>query len=563
MFLRVLLLAALLAESAQTIAADAPFDLIIRNGRIIDGTGSPWYSGDIGIRAGRIAAIGHLSARQARRVIDAGGLIVAPGFIDMLGQSELSILVDPRLPSKIYQGITTEITGEGDSVAPLSDSLVKDNLALYQEFHLTAEWRSLSDYFARLETQGIGVNFATFVGATQVRRLILGDADRTPSAEQLNQMKNVVRSAMQDGAQGVSTSLEYAPALYAKTDELIALASVAAAYGGIYATHIRTEGEGMLAALDEAFQIGRAASIPVEIYHIKAEGKPSFGKMPEIVAKIDAARAAGLDISADTYAYPAWGNPLSAAMPPWVQDGGTAAMLKRLTDPEMRARVRRDLTTPTTQWENEWLEVGGPEDFLIVAVHNPALKALQGKTLAKIAAIWQEDPIDAVMDLLIKDSGSTGVVVFAIAEPDIELALAQPWVSVGCDEYGASPQGPLSQIPVHPRGYGTFPRILRKFVREKPLLSLADAIRKFSALPAQRMHLIDRGVLKEGMWADIVVFDPQTITDLATFEKPHQLSQGMRYVLVNGIPVIDHARATNALPGKVLRGPGFSAAPQP
>jgi N-acyl-D-amino-acid deacylase len=250
-------------------------------------------------------------------------------------------------------------------------------------------------------------------------------------------------------------------------------------------------------------------------------------------------------------------------MPPWVQDGGTAAMLKRLRDPKMRARVRRDLTTPTTRWENEWLEVAGPEDFLIVSVHNPTLKALPGKTLAEIAAIWQEDPIDAVMDVLVKDSGSTGVVVFAIAEPDIELALAQPWVSVGCDEYGASPQGPLSEISVHPRGYGTFPRILRKFVREKPLLSLADAIRKFSALPAQRMHLIDRGVLKEGVWADIVVFDPQTITDLATFEKPHQLSQGLHYVLVNGIPVIDHAHATNALPGKVLRGPGFSAAPQP
>ena len=482
---------------------------------------------------------------------------MAPGFIDMLGQSELTVLVEPHLPSKIFQGITTEITGEGDTVAPLNDVLVQTNKILFQHLQITADWRTLDQYFARLEKQGTSINLATYVGATQVRRFVLGDADRAPTTAQLTEMKSLVRQAMLQGAMGVSTSLEYPPAPYASTEELIALASEAAKFGGLYATHIRTEGEGEMAALDEAIRIGREAGIPVEIFHIKTEGKPSFGKMPDVVAKIEAARHAGVDVSADTYAYPAWLNPLSAFVPPWAQDGGNAKMTERLRDPATRARIRRDLETPSSKWENEWQEIGGPEDVLIGVVQNPELLPLQGKTLADVAKIWNEDPLDALFDLVIKDEGFTEVAVFAISEPDIALALQQPWVSIGCDSWGTSPDGPLGKEHTHPRAYGTFPHVLRKYVREEKKLTLPDAIRKFTALAAQRMRLADRGVLKEGMWADVVVFDPDQVRDLATFETPNQLSQGMEYVLVNGVPVIDGGKVTDALPGKVLRGPGY------
>jgi N-acyl-D-amino-acid deacylase len=549
LFVSLLLVSAALGQQS--------YDVLIRNGHIIDGTGSPWYSGDVGIRAGHVAAIGNLSGAQAQRVIDAKGMVVAPGFIDMMGQSELTILVEPQLPSKIFQGITTEVTGEGDSVAPLSDALVQASRIRFEHLQITPDWWTLDQYFARLEKQGMGLNLATFVGATQVRRFVLGDADRAPTAAQLAEMKSLVRQAMLQGAMGVSTALEYPPAPYASTGELIALASEAAKFGGVYATHIRTEGEGEMAALDEAIRIGREARIPVEIFHIKAEGKPSFGKMPDVVAKIEAARREGLDITADTYAYPAWANQLSAAIPPWAQDGGDAKMIERLRDPAIRARIHRDLETRSSQWENEWQEIEGPQDILILAVHNPELFPLRGKTLADVAKLWNVDPIDALFDLVIKDEAFTLVAIFAISEPDIVLALQQPWVSVGCDMWGTSPDGPLGKEPVHPRGYGTFPRVLRKYVREEKKLTLPDAIRKFTALPAQRMRLTDRGVLKEGMWADVVVFDPDRIRDLATFENPHQLAQGMEYVLVNGVPVIDEGKATRALPGKVLRGPGY------
>jgi N-acyl-D-amino-acid deacylase len=534
------------------------YDVVISNGHIIDGTGSPWYSGDLGIRDGRIAAIGNLTGASAGRTIDAKGMIVAPGFIDMMGQSELTILVNPHLPSKIFQGITTEITGEGDSAAPLNDAIVQAFRLVYEHLQITPDWRTLDQYFARLEKQGMGINLATFVGATQVRRMVLGDVNRAPTPAQLSEMKALVRQAMLQGAVGVSTALEYPPAPYASTEEIIALAAEAARFGGIYATHIRTEGEGEMAALDEAIRIGREAKIPVEIYHIKAEGKPSFGTMPQVVAKIDAARHSGIDITADTYAYPAWCNGLSAFIPPWAQDGGNAKMIERLRDTATRARIRQDLETPSSKWENEWQEITGPQDVLISAVQNPKLLPLQGKTLADVARVWNEDPMQALFDLVIKDDGYTQVVVFGISEPDIVLALQQPWVSVDNDSSGTSPEGLLGKDRSHPRAYATFPRILRKYVREEKKLTLADAIRKFSALPAQRMRLADRGVLKKGMWADVAVFDPDLVRDLATFENPNQLSQGMEYVLVNGVLVIDEGKATNALPGKVLRGPGYA-----
>ena len=394
-------------------------------------------------------------------------------------------------------------------------------------------------------------------GATQVRRMVLGDNDVQPTPAQLEQMRELVRDAMLDGAVGLSTSIEYAPAPYAKTEELIALAGESSKFGGIYATHMRNEGVAVLEAIDEAVRIGKEGQVPVEIWHLKVAGKQNWGRMPEVVARINAARAAGVDVTADTYAYPAWFNSFSAFIPAWAHDGGDAKMIERLKDPAIRARIRKDMLTPSKDWDNEWQEINGPEDILIGVVNNPKLLPLQGKRLSEVAKIWNKDPMDALMDFQIEDNGLTGVAVFGMSEPDIVLALQQPWVSFDNDSSGTSTEGLLGQEHPHPRAYGTFPRILRKYVREEKKLTLEDAIRKFSSLPAQRMRLTDRGVLKAGMWADLVVFDPTTIRDLADFEKPNQLSQGMDYVLVNGVPVIDRGKMTGALPGKVLRGAGY------
>ncbi len=539
--------------AAQT---PASFDVVITNGHIIDGTGSPWYSGDVGIRDGRIAAIGNLSGAARKRTIDAAGKVVAPGFIDMLGQSEMTILVDPRLPSKIYQGITSEITGEGNSIAPITESLIQSDRDSYEHLKITPDWRTFRQYFARLEKQGIGINVANYVGATQVRRVVLGDNDVQSTPDQLDQMRSLVRDAMKDGAVGVSTSLEYAPAPYAKTSELIALASEASKCGGIYATHMRSESDSVLDAIDEALGIGREANIPVEIWHIKVAGKNNWGRMPEVVSKINAARAAGADVTADTYAYTAWFNDFSAFIPPWAHDGGNTKLIERLKDPATRARIRKDMLTPSRAWDNEWQEIPGPDAIMIGAVQNPKLLQLQGRRLSEIAKLWNKDPIDALCDFLIEDP-STGVAVFGMSQPDVTLALQQPWVSIDNDSEGTSPEGLLGEAHPHPRAYGTFPRILSKYVRDEKVLSLEDAIRKFSALPAQRMRLTDRGVLKAGMWADVVVFDPATVRDRATFDNPNQLSEGMEYVLVNGVPVIDQGKMTGNLPGKVLRGPGY------
>ena len=529
------------------------FDLVIRNGHIIDGTGSPWYAADIGIRAGKIAAIGKLG--EAKRTIDAHGLVVAPGFIDMLGQSETSILVNPHLPSKIYQGITTEVTGEGQSIAPLTDALRKADAVGYKHYGINPDWTTFRQYFARLEKQGMGINLASYVGATQVRRVVIGDDNRAPTASELERMQQLVREAMRDGAVGVSTSLQYAPAPYAKTEELIALAAEAGKLGGIYATHMRSEGDAEMQAIDEAIRIGREAHIAVEIWHLKAAGKPNWGRMPAIVAKIEEARRSGVEVGANTYAYPAWFNSFSAFIPPWAHDGGDAKLIERLRDPAMRARIRKEMETPAADWDNEWQEISGPDSILLCVVQSPKLAPLQGKSIGEIAKLWNKDPIDTIFDILIEDKAFSNVAVFGMSEPDVALALQQPWVSICNDSQGTAPDGLLGKEHPHPRAYGTFPRILRKYVREEHKLTLEDAIRKFSALPAERMRFTDRGVLKQGMWADIVVFDPAIIRDAATFEKPNQLSDGMQYVLVNGVPVIEDGKMTNALPGKVVRGP--------
>jgi dihydroorotase/N-acyl-D-amino-acid deacylase len=553
---RSLLYVLALARFSTSLAAQQHYDLIIQNGHIVDGTGSPWYAGDLGIRDGRIVAVGSLVGAKADSTIDAAGMVVAPGFIDMLGQSDLSILVNPRLPSKIFQGITTEFTGEGRTVAPLDDRIIAEDRLTYDHLEITPDWRTLAEYFARLERQGIGINLGHYVGATQVRRVVLGDGDRSPTADELKRMQELVGQAMRDGAVGLSTSLQYPPAPYAKTDELIALAAEVSRHGGVYATHMRSESDEILPALDEAIRIGREARIPVEIWHLKTAGKRNWGRMPEVVARIESARRAGVDIAADTYAYPAWFNSLSAMVPPWAHDGGTAKLLERLRDPAARRRIRRDMETPGSWENNSWLEIS-PEAILIGAVQNPALLPLQGKTLAEVAKQKKTDPIETLLDLLIEDQAYTYVAVFGMSEPDVVLALRQPWVSINNDSQGTAPDGILGRDHPHPRAYGTFPRILRKYVREEKRLTLEDAIRKFTSLPAQRMRLADRGVLKAGMWADVVIFDAAQVRDRATFAQPNQLSEGMRWVLVNGVPVIADGKATGALPGKVLRGPAY------
>jgi dihydroorotase/N-acyl-D-amino-acid deacylase len=547
---------------AQMYAQDAPFDVLIVHGQVIDGTGSPWYSADLGIRNGRIVAIGKLDGHAAVKRIDAGGRVVAPGFIDMLGQSELTMLVEPRLPSKIFQGITTEITGEGNSAGPVNDAMLAGDRGGYEHYKIKPDWHTLGEYFNTLERHGMGINLASYVGATSVRRMVLGDADVQPTAAQLEEMKALVRQAMKDGAVGLSTALQYSPAPYAKTEELIALAGEAGKYGGVYATHMRSEGDAVLEAIDEATQIGREAKVPVEIWHLKAAGKANWGRMPQIVERIDAARRDGVEVSANTYAYPAWFNTFSAFVPPWAHDGGDEKLIARLKDPATRARIRKDMLASGKDsageaWDNEWQEIAGPEAILIGVVQNPELLKIQGKRLSEVAAEWKMDAIDALCEILIRDNAATEVAVFGMDEPDVRLALKQPWMSVDNDSEGTSPEGLLGTEHPHPRAYGTFPRILRKYVREEQVLTLPEAVRKFSALPAAKMRLADRGVLKVGMWADVVVFDAEKITDVATFEKPNQFSVGMEDVLVNGVPVIEGGKMTGALPGKVLRGPGY------
>jgi N-acyl-D-amino-acid deacylase len=553
---RVLAVVALTGFSSIA-ASGTGYDIVVAHGHIIDGTGSPWYSGDLGIKGGRIAAIGNLANAARKQTIDAHGMVVAPGFIDMLGQSELTVLVDPRLPSKIYQGITTEITGEGNSVAPLNDAILKEGQPGFNHLQIKPDWRTYAEYFARLQRQGLGINVGDYIGATTVREMVIGYGDRAPTADELKRMQTLVAEAMQQGALGVSTSLQYPPAPYARSAELIALATTAAQYGGIYATHMRSEGDAEMAALDEVYRIGEEAHIPIEIFHLKASGKNNWGKAPQVIRSIEAARARGIDVAADTYAYTAWENSFSAFIPPWAHDGGSDALIARLKDPTTRARIRKDMGTPSMDWDNEWLAIKGPQDILITAVFNKDLLKYQGMRVSEIAAQWHEDAIDAICDFLIKDFTGTSVAVFGMDEPDVRLILQQPWVSIDNDASGASLEGILSAEHPHPRAYGTFPRILHKYVRDERALTLSDAIRKFSALPAQREHLTDRGVLKQGMWADVVVFDADKIHEVASYEDPNRLSVGMQFVLVNGVPVIEQGEMTGALPGQVLRGPGY------
>jgi dihydroorotase/N-acyl-D-amino-acid deacylase len=540
-----------------TMPQSQQFDLLIRGGRVVDGSGRPAYTADVAIKGDRIVKIGNLSQATAARVIDARSLVIAPGFIDMLGQSETYLLIDPRANSKVMMGVTTEITGEGESIAPINDRQIKEQEDFLRRFNLTIDWRTLAEYFKRLEKQGSGVNLGTFVGATQVREYVIGYDDRPPTSQELDQMKKLVAEAMRDGALGLSTSLQYVPARFAKTDELVELAKVAHQYGGIYATHQRSEANTIDASLDEVFEIAQKAQIPVEIWHLKTAYKKNWGRMAHVLTRIKQARDRGLDVTADIYPYIAGSTALSACLPPWALEGGTEKMLNRLRDPQTRQRLKKEIAEEQTEWENIYLGSGGPSGVLIGAVVNRELESLQGKRISEIAERQKKDPLDVVFDLILADHGQTGAIYFMMSEADMRAAMQSPFVSFCTDSGARATDGPLAGSKSHPRGWGSYPRILGRYVRDEKLLSLETAVHKMTGAPAARVGLRERGLIKEGMFADITVFDPAKVIDRATFESPNQYPAGIEYVLVNGKISVDKGQRTPALAGRVLRGPGF------
>jgi len=533
------------------------YDLIIRNGRVIDGSGRPAFNADVAINADRIVRIGNLRGAQAKRVIDARGQIVAPGFIDMLGQSETFVLIDRRAMSKVMMGITTEITGEGESIAPINERQIKEQEDFNRRYNLTVDWRTMGEYFQRLEKQGAGVNLGTFVGATQVREYVIGYDDRPPTLAELEQMKKLVADAMKDGALGVSTSLQYVPARFAKTDEIVELAKVARQYGGIYITHQRSEANAIDESMKEVFEIARRARIPVEIWHLKTAYKKNWGRMPEILRRIAAARRQGLKITADVYPYVAGSTSLGACLPPWVLEGGIEKMLSRLRDSRIRQRLKEEITTDSKTWENIYLGSGGPSGILIGSVVNRQLESMQGKRLSQIASDQNKDPLDAMFDLILADNGQTGAIFFMMSEEDMRAALKSPFVSFCTDTGARATDGPLAGSKSHPRGWGSYPRILGHYVRDQKLMPLEFAIHKMTGLPAANLGLKNRGLIREGYFADITIFDPKTVIDRATFEQPNQYPVGINFVIVNGQIEVDNGQRTPAQGGRVLRGPGY------
>ena len=533
------------------------YDVLIRNGRIVDGSGSRGFIADLAIKGDRIAQIGKLTNATATRVIDARGLVVAPGFIDMLGQSETYLLIDPRAMSKVMMGVTTEVTGEGESIAPINQRQIQEQEDFLKRFNLTIDWQTLDQYFKRLERQRSGVNLATFVGATQVREYVIGFDDRPPTAAELEQMKQLVAQAMRDGALGLSTSLQYVPARFAKTDEIVELAKVARQFGGIYATHQRSEANALDQSLAEVFQIARQAKIPVEIWHLKTAYKKNWGRMPEVLEKIRRAQAEGLDISADIYPYIAGSTSLSACLPPWALEGGVEKVMARLRDPETRKRLKWEISADATDWENIYLGSGGPSGVLVSAVVNRELDPMQGKRISQIAEEQKKDPLDALFDLLLADHAQTSAIYFMMSEADMNAAMRAPFVSFCTDSGARATDGPLAGSKSHPRGWGSYPRILGHYVREQKLLSLESAIHKMTGAPAARVGMRDRGLLKAGLFADITIFDPARVIDRATFEMPNQYPEGIQYVLVNGQIAVDAGQRTPVLAGQVVRGPGY------
>jgi N-acyl-D-amino-acid deacylase len=533
-----------------------PFDVIIRGGTVYDGTGAPGRRADIGIRGDRIEGVGDLTGRPAARTVNAAGLAVAPGFINMLSWSTDSLLVDGRSQGELRQGVTTQIFGEGSSMGPLTPVMKARAVEQMGDLKYDITWTSLSEYLHVLESRGVSQNVASYIGATTIREHVIGLEDKKPSPEQLDEMRALVKQEMEAGALGIGSSLIYAPAFYASTEELIELCKVAARYRGKYISHMRSEGNRLLEAVDELIRISREAGIPAEIYHLKAAGQSNWTKMDQVIAKVEAARKEGLQITADMYTYTAGATGLDASMPPWVLDGGYDAAYKRLTDPETRNKIATAIRTPSDDWENLYRAAGSADRVLLVEFKSDALKSLTGKTLAQAAKLRHEDPVDTIMNLVLEDRSRVGTVYFMMSEDNIRKEIVLPWVSFGSDAPSMAPEPPFTKSSAHPRAYGNFARVLGKYVRDDKVLSLADAVRKLSGLPATNLELDRRGFLKEGMFADVVVFDPAKITDRATFEVPHQYATGVRHVFVNGTQVIRDGEHTGAKPGRALWGPG-------
>jgi N-acyl-D-amino-acid deacylase len=544
--------------AARPSAQRPRFDVVIANGRIVDGTGSPWFRGDIGIVGDRITAIGALGDATASARVDATNLVVAPGFIDLLGQSEFNVLVDGRAPSKILQGVTTEVTGEGSSIAPVNDRLIQEASANAAHFGVAQDWRTLADYFKRLEERShTTINVATLVGAGGLRNYVIGKDDRPATAAELERMKQLVAEAMQQGALGLSTSLQYVPDRFASTDEIVELAKVAARFGGVYFTHQRSESARIFESLDEVFAIAERASIPAEIWHLKTAYKANFGKMPEVLRRIEAARARGLDVTADQYPYTRASNGLDSCLPLWAREGGFEKTLPRLRDPVTRERIKKDMDDPNAAtWENQWYGANGGDGVMLSSVLNRDLATYEGMTLTQIGKAMGKDPRDAVIDLVIADHGESSVITSIMDEDDVRTALRHPLVGVGTDSGAQAQDGRLSESKSHPRAWGSFPRILGRYVRDEHLLTLEEAIRKMTSKAADRVHLSDRGVLRPGMMADITVFDAATIRDVSTFDDPKHYAIGVTQVFVNGRRVVADGAITAERPGRPLRGPG-------
>jgi dihydroorotase/N-acyl-D-amino-acid deacylase len=553
-------IAAALTAAAQRPATVPNYDILLLGGTVVDGTGAPRRAADVAVTGDRIAAIGDLRGHTARRIIDASRLVVAPGFIDMLGQSEATILVDPRGVSKVTQGVATEITGEGVSVAPVNATTLRRDSATYASWSLAVDWHDLDGYFRRLERSGTPFNLATFVGATQVREYVLGNARRAPTPNELARMEALVDTAMRQGALGVSSALVYAPAFYARTGELIALARVAGRYHGIYATHVRNEGARLDQALSEAFRIGREAGVPVEVWHLKLAGRPNWGRMSRVLRRFEALRKAGRRVGANSYPYTASATGLDAAIPAWAHAGGDDSLVERLRDPAIRRRLKHDMggRRGARQGQESFSQgAGGLSGVLVLGVLDSTLRHYEGLRITDIAREEHKDPYDVLFDILIADHARTGAAYFSMSKRDVRDAVAAPWVGVGSDFGATAPDGPLNMRRVHPRAYGTFPRILGQYVRGERALTLEAAIRKMTGVPAERMGLQGRGILRVGDYADITVFDPGTIADRATFEDPHQPASGVHYVIVNGRITLDDGRLTGERPGRAIRGPGW------
>lgn len=537
-------------------AEPAKFDVLIRNGIVYDGSGGEGRVADVALRGDRIAGVGDFKDASARLTIDARGLAVAPGFINMLSWSNESLIADGRSQSEIRQGVTTEIMGEGESMGPVNDRVREKMLREQKDIHYQVTWNTLAEYLHYLEKRGVSCNVASFIGATTIREYVVGFEDKPPTAQQLEKMRTLVRQEMEAGALGIGSSLIYPPAFYAKTPELIELCKVAAQYQGKYISHMRSEGNHLLEAFDELLTISREAHIPAEIYHIKAAGQSNWPKLDTLLARIEAARKEGLKITADMYTYTAAGTGLDASLPPWTEDGGYPALFKRLRDPTLRKKIAAEVKTPSDSWENYYLAAGSPDRILLVGFKSEKLKPLTGKTLAEVAKMRGNDPIETLMDLIAEDESRIDTIYFVMSEENVRKKLLKPWISFGSDEASQAPEGVFLKSHPHPRAYGNFARLLGKYVREEKLVSLGEAVRRLSALPASNLGLDHRGLLKEGMFADVVVFDPRTIADRATFAEPQQYAIGMKHVFVNGTQVLKDGEHTGATPGRALSGPG-------